>query len=595
MVQNRVLFLLKLFQSVLLPIILVLYVNTNFRQQTIAEESRKPAPILVVCFAPSDCNFNPDCEERLNRVMENIRTFYQKEMERNGYGPMTFELERQSDGKLNIHYLHGAKKQSEYTRADSSSIREEVRAGLEKEGISSDGRYVVIFQLLLKQEGDRSIELGPYVGGGTHLSGTAWVFEDTRLDAALLTSKQPGGWYHRPCSLGKFNSIYIGGVAHEMGHMFGLPHEKETIQQQTKLGRSLMGSGNQTYGDSLREEGPGSFLSLAAAMRLVRCRAFAGEFPFNQTRPSWDINELSARFDGKGNNTQLIISGNVSTNMPLIGLIAYNDNTTIKDEYDATSWTTTPKTDGSFEIVVKELVKTSYRLKLVGVHCNGATSSISISYKVSDPLLQSDLIEINSYVAEQKLRRFFNSWNVDKMEELRAEFKRSENISPILLRKMEHLYRLMTVPIDRKKPELVDTNIKTFDLSDAIFEKEQTGWERPIKRIVPQTDLFIMIGGQFYDSGLFAHAPSYYQVKTGKKWTRFRFGYGLQDGHSGSVIFRVCGDGLELFRSPLIEDAQIHRTILDIKNVDTLELYVDPGDDGKSYDWGIWVDPVLER
>ena len=105
---------------------------------------------------------------------------------------------------------------------------------------------------------NRAIEVGPYVGGGNRLAGTAWVYDDERLDPQLLASQADGGYTGRPCSLGEFNSHYIGGVAHELGHAFGLPHD---CQKESDLARglSLMGGGNHTYGQEQRGEAPARF------------------------------------------------------------------------------------------------------------------------------------------------------------------------------------------------------------------------------------------------------------------------------------------------------------------------------------------------
>jgi hypothetical protein len=51
---------------------------------------------------------------------------------------------------------------------------------------------LVIFQVLLERQGDKTIEIGSYVGAGDHYSGTAWFYDDEKLDPGLLGSKSPG-------------------------------------------------------------------------------------------------------------------------------------------------------------------------------------------------------------------------------------------------------------------------------------------------------------------------------------------------------------------------------------------------------------------
>ena len=44
-------------------------------------------------------------------------------------------------------------------------------------------------------------------------------------------------------SVGRYNSIFIGSGARELGHSLGLPHDKERADEQSR-GTSLMGSGS---------------------------------------------------------------------------------------------------------------------------------------------------------------------------------------------------------------------------------------------------------------------------------------------------------------------------------------------------------------
>ena len=72
-------------------------------------------------------------------------------------------------------------------------------------------------------------------------------------------------------------------------------------------------------------------------------------------------------------------------------------------------------------------------------------------------------------------------------------------------------------------------------------------------------------------------------------------GYGLQDGHDGSVVFVVRGDGKELFRSRLITDRRLRHLEIDVTDVKQLELVVEDGGNGNGSDWGLWIEPTLER
>ncbi len=67
------------------------------------------------------------------------------------------------------------------------------------------------------------------------------------------------------------------------------------------------------------------------------------------------------------------------------------------------------------------------------------------------------------------------------------------------------------------------------------------------------------------------------------------------DGHGGSVVFVVRGDGKDLFRSEKITDRKSRETTVDIAGIETLELIVKDAGNGNSDDWEVWTAPTLER
>ena len=546
-----------------------------------------PPPVKIVYFIPSDCEPLENRHERLGRVMKHVQDFYRKGMENHGYGPMTFALEWDSPDRMKIHEVQGKKRQAEYGRNDFGVVRNEVREALREQGVDADQEVIVIFQLLLKWEDGKAIELGPYVGGGSYRSGTAWVYDDALLDAALLPSKEPGGYYNGRCSIGQFNTHYIGGVAHEMGHAFSLPHDCQLDSELQTLGNSLMGSGNHTYGKEERNEGKGSFLSASSAMRLSKIRAFAGELPNTGRRVRMQFENLAASHE----NGEIVLTGQVTAEPPLVGIIAYHDNENIPSDYDAKSWVAKLDDQRRFRLTINELAQAPYQLRLAGVHENGMTSTLSVNYTVGED--GPDLAAINAMIPLQQLKTAFLTGDNATLQQMVDSLENRGSVSPDLLRKARHLLRLLDTPtpvspIDGPLEE------KSFDLSDAVFEEARTGWGEMRRRMVPE-DLLIEIGDGFFESGLYAHAPALFRVRLGGKWETLETGFGLQNGHGGSVVFVVKGDGGELFRSDQITARQLHRKTVSVAGVDVLELIVEDAGDGNHSDWGIWVEPKLSR
>src|ERR1700733_8201384 len=59
-----------------------------------------PRKLHVIYFTPSDRDPEPNYRERLDAILEDIRTFYRDGMNRAGFGPKTFDFARDAEGKL---------------------------------------------------------------------------------------------------------------------------------------------------------------------------------------------------------------------------------------------------------------------------------------------------------------------------------------------------------------------------------------------------------------------------------------------------------------------------------------------------------------
>ncbi|MDR3262293.1 MAG: NPCBM/NEW2 domain-containing protein, partial [Tannerella sp.] len=492
--------------------------------------------------------------------------------------------------------------QAEYGRDDASIVYLEVADVLRNQyKIDPQREVLVIFQLLLKWDGPAAVEIGPFVGGGTSIAGTAWCYDDPMLDPLLLTSKKPGGYYHSPCSIGQFNTHYIGGVAHELGHALSLPHECEIDSEHLTLGASLMGNGNHTFGEELRNEGKGTFLSPASALRLSVVRAFAGSIPDAGNAAFWSVEHFEAKNVGAG---RLSLTGKVNASPPLIGIIAYNDYMMIPADYDAKTWVSPVDPEGRFAFEIGEFNNANnpmpqigyttnkttsfpYQLRIVGVHKNGMVSGMAINYEVKNGI--AEVAMINTVLPTMQLKQFFAKRDITGIRSLMKKQKSDNEFQ----RKAGLLIRLLEntrTPVD---VATLPVSVKEAYIADAKYSEAYTGWGEIRRNHVPE-DVFLQIGNKFIESGLYAHAPSLYQIETAGKWNVLDIGYGLQDGHDGFVHFIVRGDNRELFRSAGINDHIERRETLNITGIKTLQLIVEPASGNKNGAWGIWVTPKLK-
>lgn len=334
-----------------------------------------PPPVYVVYFVPDGLEPHEGYVDRLDRVMTEVQKFYREGMKSNGYGDRTFALERDDAGKLIVHRVDGQFDKDEYGRNSHGKIHGEIVRAFTAEGKPTRDRVFMMITPLLIWDGDRATEHGPYVGGGSHLGGAASAYDDPLLGPENLSSKESGGYYHRPVSVGDFNSHYIGGIAHELGHAFSLPH---VCQRGTDRATALMGSGNHTYGNNLRGEGTGTFLTANSAMFLRDIRAFAGDLENARTSPELKLNELSADFaDGV-----LTLTGQIESKTRTFGLAAFNDADRRSGNYDAVGWTCPVDADGRFELKIGEFYPGGYELRLVFCHDGGQRTTLKYRYEV---------------------------------------------------------------------------------------------------------------------------------------------------------------------------------------------------------------------
>ena len=130
------------------------------------------------------------------------------------------------------------------------------------------------------------------------------------------------------------------------------------------------------------------------------------------------------------------------------------------------------------------------------------------------------------------------------------------------------------------------------------FRTATVGWGRPLfDEVLIESPgyCFLQVAGEWFEHGLFAHAPASHELDLNRTWKRFQASFSLQDGHDGSVVFVVKGDGRELFRSPTIRDHQRRSLDLDISQITSLTLVVEDGGDGTNGDWGVWLQPQVGR
>jgi len=350
-------------------------------------------PLRVIYFHAKDRKPLKNHIERWDGILSDIQNFYRAEMGKLGYGEVTITLEKENK-KLKLHEVKGKEDDKSYSYKSGSKIRGEVFETLRAKGLDPDRETLLIVCGLSKTEDKKVTIYSPYYGmGADHNRGICftadmeWLsIEGLKSDPQKITLQVKEHRGYEPFTLNRFNTVYIGGTIHELGHGLSLPHNLAT-REEAKRGTALMGAGNYTYRKEWRNQGKGSFLTHSSALRLLVHPLFNGESTKTTEAPNLKFRELKiVHFEKK-----IHIVGKIESDMPAIAMIAYNDRENkgqrgymVNNNYDATSWTSVISPKNEFKIQIMDLRDGNHQIRLTSVHPNGATTTKRMHYSRKD-------------------------------------------------------------------------------------------------------------------------------------------------------------------------------------------------------------------
>ncbi|BCU76817.1 NPCBM/NEW2 domain-containing protein [Luteolibacter sp. LG18] len=557
---------------------------------------RAQRKLHIVYWSPSDREPAPRYRERLSTIMEDIRKFYAEEMEKMGFGPRTFALDHAADGLINIHVIKGRQPYAHYDVPSGDEIRNECKDQLAKEGVDLENETIVLFCNMSNWDPEKRTisQNSPYYASGTNRRGCAWQVDSPILELSQLANKgdkvQDGQYGN--ISLGRYNSIFIGGIAHELGHALSLPHNQERHDQHENCGIALMGSGNREYRAAQRGEGLGSFITLAHGLRLASHPLFCGSVKGMKDQPTAAPSDLSIKADGKA----LVVSGKVTSKVPVYGVVAYFDPAGGGD-YDAPTATAVPDKDGRFTLTGNDLVAgKSGELRLFFLEANGIPSGFlsQTPYAWSYLVKPDGTADVSAIEAAMTLKPLFDVASQGGAAATAAfgkiDFSKSD---PVVKQAATSLVRAAskTAPL----PVPADEKGAFCALTTARWTSAKTGYGAASSGMLPEAPWVFAAGGRLFPDGLYAHAPATYTWQLGGTWKTLSGSCGLIDGRDGSVGFRITGDGKELFKAAKVKDGKVHDFKIDVTGVKELQLLTDDGGDDVRSDWGAWLAPVLTR
>lgn len=563
-------------------------------------QNEDPVPsarrLQVVYWTPADREPASGYRQRLSLIMDHIQGFYRSEMERHGFGPLVFPLEKDEKGLLKIHLVKGRKPFAHYDKKSGSAIRQECLPVLRKAGLQPNHETLLIFCNLANWDEEQKTfsHKSPYYAGGSHRGGNAWQLDSPELSIPNLKATEPLilDQQYGQISLGKHNSIFIGGIAHELGHALSLPHNREAPSLRQNGHRALMGDGNRTYANHLRNEGPGAHLEFASALKLASHPLFSRSQKALQVHAHIEYSDLAVTSDEKS----FTFSGRISSNIPVYGLIAYLDPEGGGD-YDAHTAIAIPDAEGRFHLECRHLVPGKRaELRILSCHANGATCQKSYHYSVK----ADGTPEVSVLQTHFALAPLVSALNSRDHSQLQAGFDYLHTKlgpGPDLDRINRVAKRLVEGVTNKRQTstEKIAAHQKHLPLSDLTPAEQRVGWGEPTYDYLPNSDLLITSGGALYPHGIYAHAPALHRYDLKKGWKRLTGTCGLAENRNGSCVFIIKVDGREAYRSPVVRAGETHSFTVKVEGASNLELVTHDAGDSKSHDWAVWLVPTLHR
>lgn len=132
-------------------------------------------------------------------------------------------------------------------------------------------------------------------------------------------------------------------------------------------------------------------------------------------------------------------------------------------------------------------------------------------------------------------------------------------------------------------------------LSDIEWKVAKTDWSK-VQKDKSIDKAQIKLDGKKYAKGIGTHSNSEIIYNLKGNYSRFTSDIGVDDevGVYGSVVFKVFGDGKELYKSPLMTgNSKTQIVDVDITAVDELKLIVEYGADNINNDHADWADAKL--
>jgi hypothetical protein len=340
--------------------------------------TRTSRVIKVVYFHGNDLEPLSGWKERLTRTLDDVSAFYREEFKRHGIEIEGVPFEKK-DGEYVFHVVKGDLPTINYGIKSGSNILREIYIKTKPDITFSNDYTLVINGLCYKRNDGTYVFHSPYYGTGSPVGGVCQVADCELLDSKYLTNTLQRMAFsemtinYKECLVAEFNSWYIGGIAHEMGHIFGLPHDFGNPTELNISSISLMGQyGSRHFRDYLWNGEQSAVFSSAAILQLISHPLFAQSARISNTKPK---SSLSAIIFGKKND-RIIMKASIKSEELPYGVVSLMRPANLS-EYFNRSFSDLITGKDSLSVDLGKWPEGNYNLQLLLIYLNGSTIKLN--------------------------------------------------------------------------------------------------------------------------------------------------------------------------------------------------------------------------
>jgi len=341
--------------------------------------------VKLVYFHGKDLEPLSNWKERLTSTLDSVSNFYKEEFFRYGISIEGVPFEKRG-GEYVFHVVEGDSISRKYSIKSGEKILQEIYTKTKSQIDFSKEFILVINGLCYKRDDDTYVFHSPYFGIGSSAFGACLVADCELLDSKLLKNTTQRMKFSemminlKECSVAEFNSWYVGGIAHEMGHIFGLPHDFGSPKLVDNSTISLMGQyGSRHFKDYLWGGNKSAIFSSASILQLMSHPVFTQSNKNRNQKPKVALSNL--RFDQ--NSEGITLKAAMKGDQLPYGVVSLIRPAKLT-EYFNLSFSNVITGADSIRLEYGHWAEGKYKLQLLILYPNGAVQNINKEMNVDN-------------------------------------------------------------------------------------------------------------------------------------------------------------------------------------------------------------------